>query len=175
MSQPTQLDRHWEPDDVLGLPDDGNRYEIVDGRLRVSPSPSWRHNRVAFEVGVQLQRVVPSGLSVVVPGGSIVTPQAYLLPDLAVVEAAQAVQPGHRAALAGVRLVLEVASPSSALDNVLDKAELYAEAAIASYWRVELDPEPVLIVTELRGGRYVEVVRGKTVTVRQPYPVTVSL
>ncbi len=74
-----------------------------------------------------------------------------------------------------MRLVLEVASPSSALDDVLDKAELYAEAAIASYWRVELDPEPVLIVAELRGGRYVEVLRSKTVTVRQPYPVTVSL
>ncbi len=31
--------RRWTREEVLALPDDGNRYELVDGELLISPSP----------------------------------------------------------------------------------------------------------------------------------------
>ncbi len=35
--------REWTVDDLRDMPEDGNRYEIIDGELCVSPSPIWRH------------------------------------------------------------------------------------------------------------------------------------
>ena len=35
-------------EDLLQLPDDGNRYEIIDGVLYVSPPPSRRHQKLAY-------------------------------------------------------------------------------------------------------------------------------
>ena len=40
MATPQKL---WTVDEVQALPDDGNRYEVVDGELLVTPAPSWRH------------------------------------------------------------------------------------------------------------------------------------
>jgi hypothetical protein len=37
------LKRHWTVDDLEDLPDDGNRYEIIEGELFVTPAPSWTH------------------------------------------------------------------------------------------------------------------------------------
>lgn len=168
-------DRYWSPDDLLELPDDGNRYEIVDGQLRVSPSPPWRHQTAGFELGVQLRAAVPEGLAVVVPAGGVVTPRAYLIPDLAVVESAQAADADHKGDPDRIRLVAEVQSKSSAIDDVREKAELYAQAGIPSYWRIELTPELVLVVMELVDGAYVEVARGTSVTVERPFAVTITL
>ena len=41
------LDRIWTVDDLDELPDDGNRYEIIDGELFVTPAPAWPHQRAA--------------------------------------------------------------------------------------------------------------------------------
>src|SRR5260221_12494516 len=36
----------WTYDDYVTLPDDGNRYEMVNGVLYLSPSPSWSHQEI---------------------------------------------------------------------------------------------------------------------------------
>ena len=44
MAMPAQQqDLDWTVDRVHALPDDGNRYEVLDGELFVTPSPIWRH------------------------------------------------------------------------------------------------------------------------------------
>lgn len=40
----------WTVEMVHALPDDGNRYEVVDGELYVTPSPSRVHQGVAFQL-----------------------------------------------------------------------------------------------------------------------------
>ncbi|HEY6827536.1 MAG TPA: Uma2 family endonuclease, partial [Gemmatimonadaceae bacterium] len=37
--------RQWTVDDLQDLPDDGQRYEVIDGELFVTPAPSFRHQR----------------------------------------------------------------------------------------------------------------------------------
>jgi Uma2 family endonuclease len=46
MSMPT-LKRSWTAADLQDLPDDGNRYEVIDGELFVTPAPAWRHQEAA--------------------------------------------------------------------------------------------------------------------------------
>ena len=40
----------WTVDMVRALPDDGNRYEVIDGELFVTPAPSWTHQRAVVEL-----------------------------------------------------------------------------------------------------------------------------
>src|SRR2546422_1515279 len=42
MPSPTRL---YTVEDVRAMPDDGNRYEIIDGELFVTPAPGTRHQR----------------------------------------------------------------------------------------------------------------------------------
>ena len=41
----------WTADMVRALPDDGKRYEVIDGELFVTPAPTWSHQRAAFTLG----------------------------------------------------------------------------------------------------------------------------
>ncbi|WP_234434259.1 Uma2 family endonuclease [Streptomyces sp. NRRL F-5126] len=76
-----------------------------------------------------------------------------------------------------VRLVVELVSPgNSTMDRKL-KPMLYAEAAIPHFWRLEFDPAPMLVVYELRGGRYVErttALSGATTRLDTPFPVDID-
>src|SRR5512138_1789239 len=44
----------WTADMVRALPDDGNRYEVVDGELFVTPAPSLIHQRAVLELALLL-------------------------------------------------------------------------------------------------------------------------
>jgi Uma2 family endonuclease len=48
----------WTADMVRALPDDGKRYEVIDGELFVTPAPTLRHQRAAFELGTLLKSYV---------------------------------------------------------------------------------------------------------------------
>ena len=46
MALPSRVEgKHYTYEDILELPDDGKRYEIIDGQLYVSPSPTTKHQR----------------------------------------------------------------------------------------------------------------------------------
>src|SRR5262249_19050756 len=45
-AQPTE----WTVEMVRALPDDGNRYEVIDGELFVTPAPSVVHQRAVLEL-----------------------------------------------------------------------------------------------------------------------------
>ncbi|MDH5235567.1 MAG: Uma2 family endonuclease, partial [Gemmatimonadota bacterium] len=46
---------YWTAAMVRELPDDGNRYECIDGELLVTPAPRWRHQDVVGEMYVRLR------------------------------------------------------------------------------------------------------------------------
>src|SRR5688572_18044726 len=48
----------WTADMVRALPDDGMRYEVLDGELFVSPAPTWDHQRVVFMLATKLNAYV---------------------------------------------------------------------------------------------------------------------
>ncbi|MET7727489.1 Uma2 family endonuclease [Streptomyces mirabilis] len=76
-----------------------------------------------------------------------------------------------------VQLVVELVSPGNKTMDRKFKPLLYAEAVIPHFWRLEYDPAPRLIVSELYAGRYVETttaLAGATTRIHAPFPVDID-
>jgi Uma2 family endonuclease len=172
----------WTLEDLARLPDDGRRYEIIDGSLLVSPAPAYLHQRDCTWLIAALLAHKPDGYEVL-PGGNVLLPALrtrMLVPDvLAVRESDIEVADNPLAVPAGaVPLAVEVVSPSSVTMDLVTKPALYAEAGVPSYWRVERgDAGPTVRVHALSGGTYkkVRTIRpGETVTLDEPWTVVLT-
>ncbi len=151
--------RPWTVADLADLPDDGLRYELVDGTLLVSPAPSKLHQRCAARLHLVLTSACPPDLEAFfAPTDYQPTSTRCLQPDLLVLRRDD---PGDAAVTTPLALAVEVLSPSSrSIDHVL-KRELYQQAGVQAYWVV--DPaEPSVTAWWLDDGRYGDplVVRG---------------
>ncbi|MDP9444905.1 MAG: Uma2 family endonuclease [Actinomycetota bacterium] len=160
-------------DDLEKMPDDGHRYELVDGTLIVTPAPSWRHQRVVTRLWSLLNAQCPPGLEVfVAPLDVVLATDTVLEPDVLVVRRADL---GDRDLPAAPVLAVEVLSPSTRhIDLTLKRSRLEA-AGCRSYWVVDPDAA-VLTAWELGDDGYVEVaqVRGEEeYAAEAPYPVVV--
>lgn len=145
-------------DDLERMPDDGRRYELIDGMLIVSPAPNMPHQRVAFVLGMQLEAACPDDL--VVFGTAInvrFSLRSALEPDVAVAYVAD-VQRGRVRLASTPLLVAEVLSPDSVLRDLNLKKAAYERFGIPSYWVVDPDLDrPSLRAFELDGRSYTEV------------------
>lgn len=141
-------------DDLADLPDDGWRYELLDGTLVVSAAPSVAHQRAQMRLILLLAAALPDDLELMAaPLDVTLDDQTQLQPDLLVAPRAQFTAGG----LPGAPLLaVEILSPSTRLvDRTLKRAR-YEESGCPSYWVV--DPaEPRLTAWELVDGAYVEV------------------
>jgi len=161
----------WTEADLETFPGKGNRYEIIDGRLIVTPPGTGRHGRQQLRVGMALASALPDGYDVLTECGMRL-PNGNVIADVAVVRPSSRLDvtwldPGD------VALAVEIASPSTAQFDTTDKLASYARAGIPSYWRVEQDA--TAHVYELDGGGYkeIEVVRpGSEWTASAPFRVT---
>ena len=154
-------------DDLERMPDDGRRYELVDGVLIVSPAPQVPHQLVLAELIVLLHGSCPPGLFVVPGPGVRMSVDTELIPDLVVIRQDQLSAPRvTRSPL----LAVEIQSPSTALFDLNTKKAVYERFSIESYWIVvpQVD-QPELIAFELREGRYEQVAH---VTGSKPFPAT---
>jgi Uma2 family endonuclease len=170
--------------DLFTMPDDGQRYEVQDGSLIVSPPPSGRHQVIADEIRALLKAAAPPGIHAVsgiaVRLGDDGTGR---VPDVAVISTRPASLTGA-AEPSEVLAAVEVVSPGSVTTDRILKPAIYAEAGIPCFWRVEPnrfagqredDSLPVVLVHRLVRDRYELVARlsaGTTGTVDLPYPVT---
>lgn len=167
----------WTTDDLAGLPDDGQRYEIIDGSLLVSPPPAPKHQLVSGRLAVFLRDAAPRGLDVVEAVGLRLALGRLLIPDVVVASSAVLTGDGPTVAPQDVPLVVEVVSPSNAAMDRIFKPQLYAAGGIPWMWRVELAPGGVeIVVLELVAGAVVERVRATDVLrVESPYPVEIPV
>jgi Uma2 family endonuclease len=142
-------------EDLDRMPDDGHRYELIDGMLIVSPAPNLGHQRVVVVLSTLLERACPEDQVVFAGVGLRMAENSALEPDVVVAYVADA---------AGVRLarppllVAEVLSPYSVLRDLNLKKAAYERFGIRSYWVIDPDLDrPGLQAFELRGDRYAEV------------------
>jgi Uma2 family endonuclease len=150
-------DRPLTVDDLDLLPDDGNRYELDDGMLVVSPAPANIHQLVASRLQTLLDNSCPPGFLVLSGIGVAMSRSHYRIPDLVVVRVEQ-FDLSAKSVSTPPELAIEVASPSTALYDRNRKKTVYAEFGISSYWIVTPDADkPVLTAFELRRGSYREV------------------
>jgi len=143
-------------EDYVDLPDDGKRYEILDGELEVSPAPAPRHQGVSRNLLLILQgrsqerrlgTIYYALIDVLLADTSIVQP------DLIFVAAGRESIITARAIEGPPDLVVEILSPWSVRRDRVAKAALYARFGIRHYWIV--DPEArTLEVYETANGAY---------------------
>lgn len=159
-------------EDLEAMPDDGRRYELIDGVLLVSAMPVPRHQRMAHLLWRVLEDAAPGDLWVIGPVDVELSGDTMVEPDLIV--APKADFNDKRLPVAPL-LAIEILSPSTAVTDLNVKFARYERAGIPAYW--VLDPtRPSLVAWELREGAYVEVaeVDGDTpFHATLPFPVTV--
>ena len=140
MAMPTQQ-TSWTAEMVRDLPEDGNRYEVIDGELLVTPAPSLVHQRTvgAFHLAVKPYAdlyaldCVMSPAAITFSARREVQPDLFVLPTLDGRFARRFADVGH------LVLAVEVISPSSARADRYRKRVLYQSEGVPEYWIV--DPE----------------------------------
>ena len=167
----------WTIDDLERLPDDGLRYEIVDGSLLVSPHAVVRHFGAAGLLRDLLARQAPDGVFVGQDGGvQVKGGSSYFVPDVVAIWRAALTAGGRYLQPADVLLAVEVLSPSNAGVDLLLKRHYYAAGGIPHYWIVDPDKR-TLTALALDGGSYREVTvvePGTTWRTEQPFPLALD-
>jgi Uma2 family endonuclease len=133
--------RYWTPDDVRALPDDGKRYECIDGELLVSPSPRVAHQRALLRLLVTVAEylrdnpvgeVLPSPADIEMVPGQLVQPDFFVVPG--------APRPNSKwTDIKGLLLAVEVLSPSTAKHDRGIKRRFYTHSPTDEYWVVDAD------------------------------------
>ena len=159
--------------DLDAMPDDGHRYELIDGTLVVTPAPSLRHQIVLGELLLVLSRACPTPLKVL-PGplDVVLAVDTVVHPDLLVARLSDFTE---RDLPVAPLLAVEGASPSTRLFDLNLKQKRYEVAGCPSYWVV--GPElPSLTAWQLVDGRYVQiasVTADESFAATEPFPVTI--
>ena len=148
--------RAFTTNDLDRMPDDGHRYELLDGVLIVSPRPSWAHQHVAGELLFLLKQRCPRELRVVPEPAVALNAQTEFDPDIVVIERARLDKTKAKLPVPPL-LAVELRSPSTATIDLGKKKLAYARFGVPSYWIVVPDAEqPELVVFELEAGRYAQ-------------------
>ena len=131
--------RRYTVDEVLAFPDDGNRYELVDGELLVTPAPAQVHQLVLGRLFTSLAAYLAPYQAVAqaffAPGDVIWSQDEYVQPDLFVVPANEVT--GDWRDCRTLLLAVEVVSPGSARADRLTKRRLYQRRGVGTYWVVD--------------------------------------
>ena len=128
----------WTRADLARLPDDGNRYEVLDGKLFVTPLPSPEHQRIAFELMLRLEPYVSRhALGLLVGPGAVVFGDNELQPDVVVFPSRAPVRGSRWDQLPCPWLVVEILSPTTRRRDLSDKRKAYRELGIGDYWVID--------------------------------------
>lgn len=161
--------------DLDALPDDGNRYELIDGALVVTPSPIWQHQGVVVQLTVLLDSACPPDLKVfVAPLDVRLADDTNVQPDLLVARRSDLTETNLPVAPV---LAVEILSPSTRTIDLHSKRERLRRAGCPSYWVI--DPaDGHLTAWDLdEHEQYVEVAdltADQTWTATRPFAVTIT-
>ena len=145
-------DASWCYDKWEKLPNDGNRYEVIDGVLYMSTSPSFWHQSAVLHLiqhvgiplelqGIAIMTMAPIG--VIMPGADPVQPDFLLIRT----ERREIIADDGR--IRGVPdLIAEVLSPSHPELDTVTKRAAYARAGVPEYWMLRPESRDVVICWE---------------------------
>ncbi len=141
MGMAALLESEWTAERWRALPEDGRRYEVLDGELYVSPAPTPPHQRVVEELFLLLrpwsksERVARVGMS---PADIEFSKHRVLQPDLYAIPM-RTRPPREWSESRDLILAVEVLSPGSARADRHRKRLIYQSEQVAEYWVVDPD------------------------------------
>ncbi|MEK9164561.1 MAG: Uma2 family endonuclease [Chloroflexota bacterium] len=142
---------HWTYEDYLRLPDDGKRYEIIEGVLYVANAPAYDHQFAVGKLHQQLANfvgehalgvVIPAPFEVHLPG--IAKP---VQPDVLFIAAERQPAPDTQIFEGAPDLIVEVLSPGSLRLDQHIKFGAYERAKVREYWLVDPKTRSVIVYT----------------------------
>jgi Uma2 family endonuclease len=171
-------ERPFTVDDLDDMPNDGRRYELVDGMLFVSAAPGWLHQRAVMELAYVLRHACPPGFEVLsAPFDVQFGGRTRLQPDIVVTESRHF---SRRGLYVPPLLVVEVLSDSTQMYDRNVKRNVFGRENTPSFWLVEPSarpPEAKLEVWQANpSGKYEQVAEAVGDEVYEavvPYPVMV--
>lgn len=148
----TKLDKPagtWTYDDLFALPDDGKRYEIIEGELFEMPAPGSEHAFTITALVVTLHAVVTKlgGRVATAPLDVFFTGADPVQPDIVVVLPDGPARVVPRGVEGPPALLIEVLSPSNRDHDMLTKRALYGLAGVQEYWIVDPEARTLEILT----------------------------
>jgi Uma2 family endonuclease len=138
-------------DDLAKFPDDGNRYELLDGVLLVTPAPAAVHQLVAARIQGQLFEALqkPGHAHVVGPGAVVRKPKTQLEPDILIYSSSYAPRTDWPK-IKDHWLAVEVLSRSSQVYDREFKRDAYFSLGVQQVWLVDW-PNAVVEVSRTPG------------------------
>ncbi len=127
----------WTYKDYADLPDDGRRYEIVDGVLYTTPSPNEWHQTVVGRIFRYLSAHIEDGglgRVYIAPLDVELAPDTVVQPDVLVILNASREKITKSRIIGAPDLVVEVASPGTVAHDRREKQDAYARAGVPEYW-----------------------------------------
>jgi Uma2 family endonuclease len=144
----TQIEPLLTVDDLDLMPEDGNRYELIEGELFVSRAPSLFHQVVITNIIVLVRSFLEQNpIGMIVPGpGVIFSHLSGVIPDLVFIsnEQRQDIASGDKVTGAPA-LVIEVLSPGAENErrDRTAKRQLYAKYGVKEYWIIDSEKRAV--------------------------------
>lgn len=140
--------KHWTYDDLVALPPDNLRHEIIEGEHVVSPSPFTKHQIVVGNIFTELSIYVrknPIGRVFVAPYDVVFAPDNVTEPDVLYVSNERASIIGEKNAQGAPDLTVEVLSKFNRQRDEVEKRAVYERFDVIEYWIADPDAETVRI------------------------------
>ena len=144
-------------DDYRELPDDGNRYEVIDGVLYMAPAPNKRHEIISRTLYFLIWPFVrDAGLGQVfdAPFDVIFHNEEFAQPDLFFVSFDREDLLTERGCEGAPDWTIEILSPSNTFHDRERKRRMYERHGVKEYWLVNPEMRTILVL-ELVNGEYV--------------------
>jgi Uma2 family endonuclease len=144
-------------EDLLLLPEDGLRHEIIDGEHYVNASPLEKHQRVSHnlivEIGIYLRKH-PVGRLYHAPFDVVFSRYDVVEPDLMFISNERRAIITSRNVQGSPDLLVEILSPSNTRYDEVTKRALYERTGVAEYWIVDPVRDAVRVFRRNAEGRY---------------------
>lgn len=154
----TIVDPKLTYEDLRRMPDDGKRYELIEGEVFMTPAPRTRHQRTVGRLYVALVEFVRErdvGEVFLAPFDVVFGERTAVQPDLLFIRKDRLSIVTEMNVQGAPDLVIEVLSPSNAAFDRETKLQVYARAGVEELWYVDPDARTAEVLELGPDGRYI--------------------
>jgi len=154
-------------DDYLNLPDDGNRYEILDGELYLNPAPNTKHQLVLMNILRALDRYVRAkrcGEIFFAPFDVVLSKHNVVQPDVLYISNERMEIITAANAQGAPDIAIEVLSDGTRRKDETKKRKAYERFGVSEYWVIDPIDEDSVRIFRFQGKRYDRRIVGGNIT-----------